>query len=84
MTVDIIDRLDATIPLPNNESSFGTAQVTNAATGTFPDGRKKITVSWLGTSVDCSYLAAYTPALNDIVTFLKSGSSFLVLGKPAR
>jgi hypothetical protein len=61
----------------------GTATVTNAAAGTSGDGRKLITVDWQGTSVTCGYLAAYTPAVGDHVTFLKAGASFLVLGKPA-
>ena len=80
--MDIVDRLDAAgKPLPN--TSMGNAKVTNPAAGTFPDGRRKITVSWLGVSCDAAYDASYTPTLNDIVTFLKAGSSFYVIGKPA-
>lgn len=81
--MDILDRLQAaSVPLP--DTAMGNATVTNAAAGTFSDGRKKITVNWLGTSCDCAYDASYTPALNDVVTFLKAASSFYVIGKPAR
>ena len=83
---DVIDRL-ADANRPNSQhppATGGSATVTNAATGTFPDGRKKITVSWQGVSIDCAYLASYTPATSDVVAFLKVGASYLVLGKPAR
>jgi hypothetical protein len=79
---DILDDLEnASGPEP--ETWIGTAVVTNPAAGTFPDGRLTVTVNWQGTPVTCAYLASYTPVVNDLVTFLKSGASFLVLGSPA-
>lgn len=81
--MDVLDRLEAASqPIPS--TAMGNATVTNAAAGTFTDGRKKITVSWLGTTFDAAYDASYTPATNDVVTFIKAGSSFYVIGKPAR
>lgn len=81
--MDIVDRLDNALSEPSGGTWIGNATVSNAATGTFPDGRRKITVIWRGASIDCGYNAAYTPAVGDHVTFLKSGSSFWVLGKSA-
>lgn len=85
---DIVERLADTGDWPGQRSepplTGGNATVTDAAAGTFTDGRKKITVTWQGMSIDCAYLAAYTPALDDVVMFVKAGGSFLVLGKPAR
>ena len=78
---DVVDQLAA--PGPPPESWSGTATVTATSSGTTSDGRRLITVSWNNTSVKCCYLASYTPVLNDHVLFLKSGASFLVLGKPA-
>lgn len=69
---------------PNDDDTWaGTATVTNPAAGTTPDGRKLITVSWRAASIQCTYLASYTPALNDPVTFIKNGPILFVLGKPA-
>lgn len=80
--MDVIARLeDASRVDP--ESWTGTATVTNAAAGTFPDGRRRITVKWQGTTYDAAYLASYTPAVGDKVSFLKSGPSFFVLGEAA-
>jgi hypothetical protein len=81
--VDIISRL-AGAGDEEPESWIGTATVTNASAGTFPDGRRRITVNWQGALFDCGYLASYTPAVGDNVSFLKAGPSFLVLGEPAR
>ena len=78
---DVVDRLAA--PDPDPPEWAGTATVSNAAKGTLSDGRKLITVTWQGVDVDCTYLAAYTPAAGDHVLFLRSGGSFVVLGKPA-
>lgn len=80
--MDALDRLDQTFD-GSGDTWIGPATVTNAAAGTFPDGRLKITVDWNGTSVDARYNAAYTPVNGDVITFLKSGSSFWVLGKSA-
>lgn len=80
--MDIIAKLGAASE-PDPESWTGTAQVTNAAAGLFPDGRRRITVKWQGTTYDAAYLASYTPAVGDKVSFLKSGPSFFVLGEPA-
>lgn len=78
---DVIDRLAA--PPPDPEQWAGTCTVTSAAAGTTTDGRKLIQVNWLETTVTCTYLAPYTPVVGDHVLFLKSGASFVVLGKPA-
>ena len=80
--MDALARLNQTFDGPA-ETTSGTAQVTNPSAGTFADGRRKITVNWLGSTIDASYLAVYTPAANDFVIFQKSGSSFFVLGKAA-
>jgi len=81
--VDIVARLED-VAQSEPESWIGTATVTNASAGTFTDGRRKITVNWQGALFDSGYLASYTPANGDTVSFLKAGSSFLVLGEPAR
>lgn len=78
---DVVDRLAA--PDPDGEQWAGTATVTTAAAGTTTDGRKLLTCDWQGTAVTCGYLAPYTPTVGDHVLFLKSGASFVVLGKPA-
>ncbi len=78
---DVIDRLEEASE-PRRETWSGTVTVT-ATGGAFPDGRQKITVSWLEQDVDCAYLASYTPAIGDHVIFLKNGSSFFVLGPAA-
>jgi len=80
--MDALARLNQTFE-GQPETTSGTATVTNAAAGTFGDGRHKITVNWLGSTFDAAYLASYTPAVNDNVIFHKSGSSFFVLGKAA-
>lgn len=81
--MDVLDRIEqASTPQP--ATWCGDATVTDAAAGTFADGRKKITVDWQGASLDCAYLDSYTPADGDQVTFLKSGSTVYVLGKTAR
>lgn len=80
--MDVIARLEEASQ-PDPGSWIGTAVVTNASAGTFPDGRQKITVDWQGAEFDVGYLASYTPAIGDNVSFLKAGSSFLVLGQPA-
>lgn len=78
---DVVDRLAA--PDPDPEQWAGTCTVKTAAAGTLTDGRKLMVVTWLGTDVTCTYLASYTPVAGDNVLFLKSGASFVVLGKPA-
>lgn len=80
---DVVDLLAEPDPDGDPGAWAGTATVTNAAAGTTTDGRKLITVTWQGVAVTCGYLAAYTPVVNDHVTFLKDGGNFLVLGKPA-
>jgi hypothetical protein len=80
--VDIVSQLGEALT-PQPETWIGVARVTNASAGTFPDGRRKITVDWQGTSIDTAYNAAYTPALDDWVTFLKADSSYWVVGKSA-
>lgn len=78
---DVVDRLGA--PDPDPEQWAGTATVTSTAAGTTTDGRKLIQATWQGVTVTCCYLASYTPTAGDNVVFFKSGSSFMVLGKPA-
>lgn len=69
---------------PNDEETWiGTAEVTDAAAGQTTDGRLLIAVQWRGATTQCAYLDSYTPSVGDYVTFLKSGSSALVLGRPA-
>lgn len=63
---------------------IGTAQITTADAGTTADGRRLCQITWHGTAHTCGYLAPYTPVVGDYVTFLKAGSSVLVIGKPAR
>ena len=79
---DVIRRLAADDP-NDRETWAGTATVTNTLAGTAPDGRKLISVEWRGATVNCAYLATYTPALGHKVAFIKDGSSMLVLGRPA-
>ena len=67
----------------DTETWCGTAVVTDPAAGSTADGRLLITVDWRGTPIDCAYLDSYTPATGDAVTFLKAGSSIVVLGRPA-
>lgn len=80
--MDVVARLEEASRV-DPETWTGTAEVTNAAAGTFPDGRRTITVRWQGSEYDAAYGAWYTPAAGDHVTFLKSGSSFFVLGEAA-
>lgn len=80
--MDIVARLEEA-SRPDPETWIGTATVTSASAGTTSDGRLLITVNWQGSSVTCGFLAAYTPAVGDHVTFLKAGASFLVIGLPA-
>lgn len=69
---------------PNDDTAWGgTATVTNAASGFTEDGRRLITVAWRGASIDCTYLASYTPVVGHNVSFIKSGPILFVLGKPA-
>lgn len=79
---DVVRRLAADDP-NNRQTWAGTATVTNAAAGTAPDGRKLITINWLGTATNCAYLASYTPTVNDPVVFIKDGPVLFVLGRPA-
>jgi hypothetical protein len=41
-----------------------------------------VTVSWQGDSYSFPHLAAYTPAVDDIVAMARYGGSWLILGKP--
>lgn len=78
---DVVDRLAA--PGPDPEQWAGTVTVTDADAGVTTDGRRLITVDWQDVDVTCGYLSSYTPVIGDHVLFLKSGASFVVLGKPA-
>lgn len=40
-----------------------------------------LTVSFMGSSLQLRRLAAYTPAVNDVVTLARSGGTWIVLGK---
>lgn len=40
-----------------------------------------LTVSYRGASLQVRRLAAYTPAVNDVVTLAPSGGTWIVLGK---
>jgi hypothetical protein len=79
---DVVQRLVGDDP--NDDDTWaGTAVVTNAAAGSTSDGRKLITVLWRTTSVNCTYLASYTPVNGHNVSFIKNGPNMFVLGKPA-
>jgi hypothetical protein len=41
-----------------------------------------VTVSWQGGSYQFPHLAAYTPAVGDIVAMDRYAGSWLILGKP--
>lgn len=79
---DVIRRLADDDP-NDTEAWAGTAVVTNAAAGTTADGLSMITVTWRGASINCTYLASYTPVVGHRVSFIKSGPILFVLGKPA-
>lgn len=69
---------------PNDIDDWaGNAVVVSADAGSTADGRRLIAVRIGGTNHTCTYLAAYTPVIGHVVTYLKRGGSVLVLGKPA-